>query len=202
MFVGANFVAAIFLTWMPSFLNRKFGMSLSMAGFNATAWPQAASVVGVIAGGAAADILARRHRGGRMMVQSVGLLLGVPFLLLIGRTLSVAVLAWALVGFGLFKGLYDANIWASLYDVVPVRRRATAVGLMNAIGWLGGSIGPIAIAAAAARYGMSACLSATCAIYFVCGVGMLLAVRGTGCQPVRLATHGLQTRATGKVRRQ
>jgi MFS family permease len=30
-FVGANFVAVVFLTWMPSFLYRKFHMSLSMA---------------------------------------------------------------------------------------------------------------------------------------------------------------------------
>jgi hypothetical protein len=36
-FAGANFVAAIFLTWMPSYLNRNFGMSLSMAGLN-TFW--------------------------------------------------------------------------------------------------------------------------------------------------------------------
>ena len=42
VFIGANFVAAIFLTWMPSFLNRKFDMSLSMAGLNSTAWLQIA----------------------------------------------------------------------------------------------------------------------------------------------------------------
>src|SRR6185369_11801815 len=48
VFVGANFVAAIVLTWMPSFLSRKFGMSLGAAGFSSTAYLQAASVVGVI----------------------------------------------------------------------------------------------------------------------------------------------------------
>src|SRR5690606_27894620 len=36
VFVGANFVAVIFLTWMPSYLTRKFNMSLSMAGLSAT----------------------------------------------------------------------------------------------------------------------------------------------------------------------
>ncbi len=34
--------------------------------------------------------------------------------------------------------MYDANIRASLHDVMKLERRATAVGLMNAIGWLGG----------------------------------------------------------------
>ena len=33
-FVGANFVAVVFLTWMPTFLYGKFHMSLSMAGLN------------------------------------------------------------------------------------------------------------------------------------------------------------------------
>jgi hypothetical protein len=64
VFVGANFVAVIFLTWMPSYLNRAFGMSLSMAGLNATFWLQAASVAGVLCGGWLADRWARRMRGG------------------------------------------------------------------------------------------------------------------------------------------
>ena len=80
IFVGANFVAVIFLTWMPTFLYRKFGMTLTMAGFNATAYLQMASVVGVIAGGVLADRASRRTRAGRIQVQAVGLMLGVPFL--------------------------------------------------------------------------------------------------------------------------
>jgi MFS family permease len=55
VFVGANFVAAIFLTWMPTFLHDKFEMSLTMAGWNATAWLQVASVLGVLCGGWLAD---------------------------------------------------------------------------------------------------------------------------------------------------
>ena len=78
-----------------------------------------------------------------------------------------------MAGFGFFKGLYDANIWASLYDVVPARRRATAQGLMNAVGWLGAGVAPVAIAVASARHGMAACLSATSAVYLLCG-GLLL----------------------------
>jgi len=70
VFVGANFVAAIFLTWMPSFLNRHFDMSLSMAGLRATIWLQAASVLGVVAGGILADRAA-------LALQVVGLAIGV-----------------------------------------------------------------------------------------------------------------------------
>jgi predicted MFS family arabinose efflux permease len=45
VFMGANFVAVVFLAWMPSFLYQKFHMSLSMAGFSATAYLQIASVL-------------------------------------------------------------------------------------------------------------------------------------------------------------
>jgi MFS family permease len=174
VFVGANFVAVIFLTWMPSYLNRAFGMSLTMAGLNATFWLQAASVAGVLCGGWLADRWARRMRGGRPLVQTMGLLVGAPVVFLTGWTRDVEVLVVAMAGFGFFKGLYDANIWASLYDVVPARRRATAQGLMNAVGWLGAGVAPVAVAAASDRFGMAACLSATSAVYLLCG-GLLLA---------------------------
>lgn len=177
VFVGANFVASIFLTWMPSFLYNKFQMSLSMAGLNATVYLQIASVLGVVSGGFLADYLVQRYRAGRMMAQSIGLLLGVPFIFLAGWTLSVPVLLLALIGFGYFKGLYDANIWASLHDVVRPQNRATAVGFMNSIGWLGGGLAPIAIAYASSTYGMSACISATSALYLLVGLLLVFGIR-------------------------
>jgi MFS family permease len=48
-----------------------------------------------------------------------------------------------MVVFGVCKGFYDAGIFASLYDVVPPRSRATAAGLMNTVGWGLGSLGPL-----------------------------------------------------------
>jgi fucose permease len=77
-----------------------------------------------------------------------------------------------MAGFGYFKGLYDANIFASLYDVVPVERRAAAAGILNSLAWLGGSIAPVAVALGSERFGMSACISATSMIYL--GVAFLL----------------------------
>jgi MFS family permease len=177
VFFGANFVAMVFLTWMPSFLNRKFGMTLAMAGLNGTAWLQIASVLGVLSGGFLADRLVRRRPGGRMMAQAIGLFGGIPFLFLTGWTMSASVLVAAMAGFGYFKGLYDANIWASLYDVVKPEQRATALGLMNSIGWLGGSAAPIAVAAAADRWGMSAAISATSAVYLSIAILLTWGIR-------------------------
>jgi len=177
VFVGANFVAAIVLTWMPSFLYRKFGMSLAAAGFSSTAYLQIASVAGVLVGGVLADRLAVGHRGGRMMTQALGLLAGVPFIFVTGWTTTVAILIVAMAGFGFFKGLYDANIWASLHDVVPTTRRATAVGMMNAVGWIGGGMAPVAVGFASERYGLSAAISASSLVYLVVGLLLLSGIR-------------------------
>ena len=117
------------------------------------------------------------------MTQAAGLLLGVPFIFLTGWTLSVPVLVLGLIGFGYFKGIYDANIWASLHDVVRPELRATAVGFMNSIGWLGGGIAPVAIAYASERYGMSACISANSVLYLFVGLLMIYGIRAYMMRP-------------------
>ena len=43
---------------------------------------------------------------------------------------------------------------------------------MNSVGWVGGGVAPVAIAAASERFGMSACISANSVIYLL--VAMLL----------------------------
>jgi len=138
---------------------------------------QIASVLGVLSGGFLADRLAKRNRAGRMITQAIGLTLGVPFIFLAGWTFSVPVVIVALTGFGYFKGLYDANIWASLHDVVRPERRASAVGLMNSIGWIGGGAAPVAIAAASERFGMSACISANSVIYLLVAALLFYGIR-------------------------
>jgi sugar phosphate permease len=177
VFIAANFVAVVFLTWMPTFLYQKFHMSLAMAGLSGTAYLQVASVFGVLAGGLLADSLRRKSRGGRLLTQALGLLCGVPFLFLTGWTTLPSLLIVGLAGFGFFKGIYDANIFAGLYDVVPVHERGSSAGVLNSLGWLGGGFAPLAIALAAAHVGLSYCLSATALIYLATGLALFLGAR-------------------------
>lgn len=169
-FIGANFVSVVFLTWLPYYLNQYFHMSLSKSGWNATAYLQVASVTGVIAGGFFGDVLVKRYRGGRMLVQAAGLFIATPFLALTGWSGTVPLLLFSVTGFGLFRGFYDANLSAALHDVVPPERRATSVGVLNSLGWLGAGIGPVAMAEGAKRIGMGACLSANALIFAASGV--------------------------------
>jgi MFS family permease len=177
VFIGANFVAAIFLSWTPEYLYQKFHMSLALAGFNGSAWLQVSSILGVIFSGILADRLSRRHAGGRILAQAAGLLAGAPFLFLTGWTRSAVIVLVAMAGFGAAKGIYDANIWASLFDVVPARHRGATVGLMNSLGWFGGGIATVSIAKAGARFGFGACLSATSIIYASLGCVLLVLSR-------------------------
>jgi MFS family permease len=174
VFIGANFVAVVFLTWLPTYLHDKFHMSLTLAGLNGTMYLQLASLLGVLTGGYLADRLSARSSGGRLFTQSIGLLAATPFLFLTGWTFSVPILILAMAGFGYFKGWYEANIVAGLYDFVPLENRGSAVGILNSIGWLGGSTAPIVIALASARFGMGPSISATAAIYFCIGGSLLI----------------------------
>jgi MFS family permease len=174
-FLCANFVAVVVLTWMPKFLYDKFHLSLAAAGLTATVFIQLASMVGSPAGGWLADRLRARRPGGRMMVQAAGLLCGAPFVVLCGLTQSIAWLLVALTAWGFFKGLYDANIFAAMFDVVPPESRGAATGLMNMVGWLGGGgAAPVMIGYIAERHGLGFAIALASAVY-VAGAAVLIA---------------------------
>jgi MFS family permease len=149
VFFGANFVAMVFLTWTPMFLVKKFNFQLAAAGLSGTVYIHLASAVSVPLAGIAADRLSRRFAGGRILIQALGLLIGAWFVMTVGHTQSTRVLLAAMTAFGFCKGCYDSGIFASLYDVIEPRARATAAGMMNMVGWIGGGLGPLAIGWAA-----------------------------------------------------
>ncbi len=164
-FLCANFVAVVLLSWMPKFLYDKFHLGLAAAGLTATLFVQLASMVGSPLGGLVADRLRKRTPRGRMLVQFVGVLCGAPFVLLCGLTQSIGWLIFALTAWGFFKGLYDGNIWASTFDVIHPDRRGTAVGFMNAIGWIGGGSAPLIIGIIAERSSLSHAIAMASAVY-------------------------------------
>ncbi len=176
VFAGANFVAMALITWLTSFVKETYTLDLTRSALTANLPMQSGSLVGVLVGGALADWAARRA-GGRIRVQAAGLLLGAPCVYLVGSTRSIPVLIMALTAVGFCKGLYDANIFASLYDLVPVHVRGTAAGLMNTIGWAGASIAPPAVGFVADRYGLSRALGSTTLVYVVVGLLALVASR-------------------------
>jgi MFS family permease len=174
-FLCANYVAMVLLFWMANFLAADFSLSLAQAGLTATVFPQVASMAGAPLGGWLADLLRKRTAAGRMLVQAIGALGAAPFVLLCGQTHSLAWLIVALIGWGLFKGIYDANIFASVFDVIRPEARGTAAGFMNMVGWLGGgATAPVVIGFLAERYDFSLAISSA-AIVYLAAAGFLSA---------------------------
>ena len=179
-FLCANFVAVVLLSWMPKFLYDKFHVSLAAAGLTATVFAQLASMAGAPVGGWLADALRRTRGGGRMMVQAFAVFAGAPCVVLCGLTSSTVWLVVALTSWGFFKGIYDANIFASVYDVIPPEARGTAAGLMNTVGWLGGgAAAPLVIGILAEQYGLSVAIALASVVYLLAGAFLITAMRQT-----------------------
>ncbi len=120
--------------WLPAFLHDKFHLSQADAAFNATVYLQSATLVGVLGGGMLADRLSRRVRAARFWLLVAGLGLSAPCMHALGSCDTLAVTRLAATGFGLFSGLFIANIFPAAFDVVAPSTRATAVGLLNFCG--------------------------------------------------------------------
>ena len=174
-FMCANFVAVVLLSWMPKFLFDRFHLSLAMSGLTATLFVQVASMCASPLGGWLADSWRRRTPRGRMAVQAVGVLGGAPFVALCGMTSSVGVVILALTAWGFFKGLYDANIFASVFDVVGPEERGRAAGFMNAFGWLaGGGSAPLVIGLIAQRYDLGVAIALASTVYLLAALLLVI----------------------------
>jgi sugar phosphate permease len=154
-FAGMQFVGVGFLTWMPTFLHEKYNFSLARAGFDSTFYHHLAAFAGVMAGARIADRLATKISGIRGWVQMIGLLLGAPFIIIMSKSESLLIVYGALTLFGLFRGIYDSNLFAALYDVIEVRFRSTASGIMLMFAFIVGSISPLVLGIIKPKIGLS-----------------------------------------------
>jgi sugar phosphate permease len=172
-FVCANAGALVLLSWMPTFLHDKFDFSLAVSGLNATLFPQLASVFGAVCGGWLADRWRQRFLAGRILAQVVGCAGVAPFVLLCSFAGSLPLILTGLAGWGLFKGIYDANIFASVFDFVEPAHRGSVAGFMNMFGWLGASLAPVTVGLISQRYGLAIGI-AFCSTAYVAATGFLL----------------------------
>jgi nitrate/nitrite transporter NarK len=147
-----------------------------MSGLTATIFVQLASMAGSPLGGWLADILRGRTPGGRMAVQAMAVLCGAPFVVLCAQTQSLGWLIVALTAWGLFKGCYDANIFASVFDVIRPEARGTATGFMNMVGWLGGGSAPLVIGYIAEQRSLGFAISLAAIVYVIAGMFLMAGI--------------------------
>jgi sugar phosphate permease len=175
-FMCENFTAMVLFTWMPTFLYRKFHLSLAMAALTATLYIQVTSMLGSPLGGWLADTLRKRMPGGRIFVQSIGIFFEAPFAVICALTHSLHLLIASLLLWGVFKGFYEANIFASVFDSIRPEARGKATGFMNMMGWLaGGGSAPVVVGILADRLGLSDAIAITALAYVVASLLLLVA---------------------------
>ena len=141
-FCAIVFVNNAYVVWAPAFVQQKFNLTLTQAGGGAMFYHHAAAFGAIMLGGVITDRLVPTCPSFRLRLQGSALLLGAPMIYWLGMTGQLSMTWCAMAAFGFFRGLFETNTHASLFDVVPPRYRATAVGLMTMTAFLLGSLSP------------------------------------------------------------
>ncbi len=178
-FVGMVFCQIGYLTWMPTLLHEKHGLSVTWAGLNALLYHHACAFLGVVVGGQWSDRLARRWPRSRLAFQYVGLLGAAPFIWLMGQADRLMVCCLGLALFGLFRGIYDSNLFAGPFEVTPAPYRSSLLGFILCFGFLGGAFAPVLLAELAQQVGLDRAVSLLSVVHAGAGVLVLLAALTT-----------------------
>ncbi len=167
-----------FNTWIINYLQREFpSMTAASASFHGVFWFYLGAVLGVFAGGRVSDrfAVALGRPQVRFDVNAAGLVLCVPGLLLsaFAPTAVICIAGTALFGFA--TGVYDSNIYASLFEVVKPRYRAAAVGMFGCGGSVIGASGPAVLGWMNAHFSMSAGIASLSAFALAGAVAIAVA---------------------------
>lgn len=154
-FVAIVFVNNAYLFWAPKFAAEKFAVGVGEAGRGVMLWHHLFAFAAILAGGVVTDRFVRRMPRFRLGFQAVSLLCGAPALVWLGLAPSFASLLAAACAYGVFRGFFEVNTHASLFDVVAPEHRSTAVGLLNMIAFFFGGLSGVAMGALSQRHGVA-----------------------------------------------
>jgi len=182
MLLGASFICLVFvnvgyLTWMPTFLHEKFNLSITGAGFSSMFYHHASAFIGIILGGLLSDKIALKSKLYRLVIQGVGMLLGAPFIFAMGQGSTLTIVYIALAGFGLFRGIYEANFITTIYGVIEPKYRASVIGLVYLFVFSVGSISPYLLGYFKQSFGLSNGLSSLGVAYIIGGILVLITLK-------------------------
>ncbi|TCK97533.1 MFS transporter [Paraburkholderia sp. BL9I2N2] len=148
------------MIWLPSYLSKTFGYSLTKSGL----WT-AATILGMACGiwlfGIAADRFGRKptflfYQAGAVVMVFVYAHLSTPMALLIGGA-----------AMGVFVNGMIGGYSALISELYPTDARATAQNVLFNVGRAVGGFGPVVVGALAARYSFGAALALLASIYLL-----------------------------------
>ena len=153
-FVAIVFVNNAYLFWAPKFAVEKFAIDVGEAGKGVMLWHHLFAFGAILIGGIVTDRFVSKMPRFRLGFQIIALLCGAPMLLWIGFSGSFVTLLVAASAYGVFRGFFEVNTHASLFDVVPPQFRSTAVGLLNMIAFFFGGLSGVAMGALSQKWGV------------------------------------------------
>ena len=153
-FVAIVFVNNAYLFWAPKFMAEKFGMSVGAAGAQTMLYHHLFAFVAIIVGGLVTDRFVKRWPRFRLGFQIVALLCGAPCLCLTGFAPAAATMVAMSAAYGVFRGLFEVNTHASLFDVIPPQYRSTSVGIFTVVAFFFGGLSGVLMGALSQKYGV------------------------------------------------
>ena len=165
-----------FKTWMPSHLSESFGIAKGSAALNAVLWHYLGAFVGVTLGGRISDKLAKTRPSVRMETNIAGLALAMPFIVWMAYAPSLATCSIAMALFGVFRGVYDSNLMASLFDIIPQKYHASGAGIMLSCAFVFGSTSPVVLGFVKDSFSSTVALASLGAFYLA-GAGIIAIAR-------------------------
>ena len=142
-FVAIVFVNNAYLFWAPTFMAEKFGVSVGTAGAQTMFYHHLLAFIAILAGGVITDRFVKRWPRFRLGFQILALLAGAPCLVMTGfAPTAVGMVAMAAL-YGVFRGFFEVNTHASLFDVIAPAYRSTAVGIFTVFAFVVGGVSGI-----------------------------------------------------------
>nr|MCU0708239.1 MFS transporter [Pirellula sp.] len=161
-------------SWLASYMQEKFELTMAQAGWASTLYLQMATLIGLFAGGYVADRLRARYRTGRMLVLLFSLITCAPLLWAIGQVEGLDQLKGLLIGYGFCSGWMIGNIFPAAFDVVPVSSRGAVVGILNLFGAALSGFAPLAVGTWKETVGFSGMLGVAAAAYGIAAILLVL----------------------------
>lgn len=149
-FIAIVFVNNAYLFWAPKFVAQKFAAELgesavATAGNGTMLYHHICAFAAILAGGFVTDALVKNHPRFRLLFQSLSLFLGAPMLVWFAFAPGLVSTWIAVAAYGVFRGFFEVNTHASLFDVIAPKYRSTAVGLLNMIAFFFGGLSGLLI---------------------------------------------------------
>jgi len=163
-------------SWLASYIQEKFGLTMAQAGWTSTAYLQSATLVGLFVGGFVADYWRSKFQSGRFAALLVSLIGCAPILVAIGQVDRLENLKILLVAFGFLSGWMMGNIFPAAFEVIAKESRATAVGILNLFGAILSGFAPLLVGAWKESLGLPGMLVIAAIAYSAAAILLLLTI--------------------------